>query len=241
MSSSMMERKVSTEGVGREEDIYTSRFSRQEDEIRRASWRVLVGEYFQRFVSSNDVVVDVGAGDGLFVRNIRAKRRIAVDLSAHVHALSAEGIEVHQVAATEMFSQIGKVADVVFMSNFLEHLPDKRLLLDVLEESRRVLKPGGMILILQPNIRYVGSAYWDYIDHHIALTEYSLIEALEITGFEIVDCVPKFLPYTAKSWLGKAAGFGDPAQIMRWYLKLPLLWRIFGEQTFVVAAPFVNK
>ncbi len=27
------------------------------------------------------------------------------------------------------------------------------------------------MLVLQPNIRYVGGAYWDFLDHHLPLTD----------------------------------------------------------------------
>ena len=48
--------------------------------------------------------------------------------------------------------------DVVFTSNFFEHMPDKRALLRTLDECRRVLRPGGRLLVLMPNLRYVGAA-----------------------------------------------------------------------------------
>src|SRR5690606_15766959 len=128
--------------------------------------------------------------------------------------LAQKGVEVLQVPATEFADRLGEKADLIFMSNFLEHLPDKRVLLDVLDECRRALRPGGTILILQPNIRYVGPAYWDYIDHHIALTEHSLREALEVSGFEVVKIIPRFLPYTAKSALGRLVQGKNSARII---------------------------
>src|SRR5205823_891260 len=100
-----------------------------------------------QYVRPDHTVVDLGAGDGLFITNIAARRRIAVDLSSHVQALANHGIEVLVAPATQFASAIGDKADVVFMSNFLEHLPDKRVLLEVLEECRRALKPGGLLLI----------------------------------------------------------------------------------------------
>ncbi len=235
----------SDEGTGRENEIYTSRFSSEQERTRGAVWKVLVEKFFQPFVSSSAVVVDVGAGDGHFITRIKSKRRIAVDLSEHVQRLREHDVEVLQVPATEYADLLDEKADVVFMSNFLEHLPDKRVLLEVLEETRRALKPGGSLMILQPNIRYVGSAYWDYVDHHIALTEHSLQEALEVSGFKVVKMIPRFLPYTAKSRLGSLvsktgflSGSDSPdARIIEWYLKVPFLWKIFGQQTFVVATP----
>lgn len=222
------------EGIGKEETIYGFRFSEHQDETRRVTWRVLCREFLQQYVPLDGVAVDVGAGDGSFVKNIQARRKIAVDLSAQVLALRDHGIEVIQTPATQMQAFMNEKADVVFMSNFLEHLPEKRLVLEVLEEAKAILKKGGRVMILQPNIRYVGPAYWDYIDHHIALTEWSLQEALEVTGFTIERMIPRFLPYTAKSGLGSLVGKNSD-WIIRLYLRLPILWKFFGKQTFVVA------
>ena len=70
------------------------------------------------------------------------------------------------------------------MSNYLEHLPSGDAVIAQLEVARRLLKPGGRVLVLQPNIRLVGAAYWDFIDHKVALTEKSLVEAGELAGLE---------------------------------------------------------
>ncbi len=171
----------------------------------------------------------------MFLCNVKAARRVAIDLSAHVGELEKFGVEILQVPATDLRQYFRGTADVVFMSNFLEHLPDKRVLLRVLEECYAVLRPGGTIMILQPNIRYVGAAYWDYIDHHIALTEHSLTEALEVSGFKVTRLIPKFLPYTAKSVFGRLLTKVGGEAAIRYYLRFPLLWKIFGQQTFVVA------
>lgn len=215
--------------LGREQAIYSHRFSAAQERARQQTWSVLVPQFFQRYVKPTDVVVDLGAGDGLFITRIVASMRIAVDISPHAEALKERGVLVYRIPATELSRHLPEKADVIFMSNFLEHLPDKRTLLEVLEECRKSLRPGGRLLVLQPNIRYVGAAYWDYIDHHIALTEESLREALEISGFRITRMIPRFLPYTAKSKLSALSG------LVGLYLKLPFLWRIFGKQTFVVA------
>jgi len=222
-----------TEGIGREEEIYRKRFSDGQENTRSVTWRVLMNRFFQPRIAADSVVVDIGAGDGLFIKNIVARKRIAVDLSPHVKALESDGIEVHVKPATVFSTCISEPADVIFMSNFLEHLPTKQLVLDVLDECLKALKPGGVVMILQPNIRYVGPAYWDYIDHHIALTEHSLVEALNISGFSVKELIPRFLPYTAKSKVGLLAGT-FPEAIVKLYLNMPILWRFFGQQTFIV-------
>jgi SAM-dependent methyltransferase len=223
------------EGVGLEQDIYSRRFSAQEEKVRNETWDVLIAEFFQDLIPRDARVLDLGAGDGMFVKRITADKKIAVDLSPHVHELEKHGITVIQAPATDFVSQLSEPVDVIFMSNFLEHLPDKRTLLAVLSECRDALVPGGRVLILQPNIRYVGVKYWDYIDHHIALTEHSLAEALEVSDFTVKKLIPRFLPYTSKSGVGRLSTMFSTRSVVSMYLKYPVLWRIFGAQTFVEA------
>jgi SAM-dependent methyltransferase len=229
------DRWSSIEGIGREREIYTSRFSLCEERAREGTWRILVEDFLKPYIRESDTVVDLGAGDGHFIRNVKAARRVAIDLSEHVTSLEQFGIEVLQIPATEIFERMGASVDVIMMSNFLEHLPDKRVLVAVLEECRKCLRSDGRLLIFQPNVTYVGARYWDYIDHHIALNEHSLSEALEICGYKIDRLIPRFLPYTAKSPAGRIAA-ACPVKLVRLYLRIPLLWRIFGQQTFVAAS-----
>ncbi len=229
------------EGIGRENDIYTRRFNEREEETRRVTWKVLCRDFLQQYVHPDSVVIDIGAGDGLFFKHITARKKIAVDLSPHVQELAREGVEVVQMPASNFSRHISEPGDVIFMSNFLEHLPSKQIVLEILSECRRALKPGGIVMILQPNIRYVGAAYWDYIDHHIALTEHSLTEALEVSGYSVIRMIPRFLPYTAKSGIGHLVSGERTEKIVTNYLRFPLLWRIFGKQTFVVAAPRITE
>jgi len=222
------------QGTGKEGEIYRQRFTPAQTRTRNITWEILCRNFFQRYIRPEDTVLDLAAGEGQFITQIKAKRRIAVDLNPTVRALSAQGVEVHELAANQLATKLRGEVDLIFTSNFFEHLPTKRALLDVLDSCRDTLKPGGRLLVLQPNIRYTGVAYWDYIDHHIALTEHSLAEALEISGFKVEELIPRFLPYTARSKVGAVAS-GSTRFFVTAYLKLPFLWRIFGAQTFVVA------
>lgn len=226
---------VVPEGLGSEEKIYTSRFTEGEELSRKVTWEVLCEKFLPRYIKNTDVVLDIGAGDGHFIKNINAKRKIAVDLSAHAEKLREFGIEVLKIPATKITQHFTEKVDVVFMSNFLEHLPHKGTVIEVLEQAKAVLRPGGKVIIFQPNIRFIGAAYWDYIDHQIALTEYSLVEALEVSGFEVKELIPQLLPYTAKSKMGKLISKCPTRLVVSLYLSLPILWKIFGKQTFVVA------
>jgi hypothetical protein len=65
--------------------------------------------------------------------------------------------------------------DVVFCSTLFEHLPDTSQCLATLRDPHGP-GPGGRLLALQPNIRLVGGAYWDFIDDHFALIGRTLVE-----------------------------------------------------------------
>ena len=85
------------------------------------------------------------------------------------------------------------------MSNYLEHLASADAVVSQLKVVRDVLRPGGRVIVLQPNIRLVGGAYWDFLDHKTPLTERSLEEAAQTAGLETERLITRFLPYTTKS------------------------------------------
>jgi hypothetical protein len=80
-----------------------------------------------------------------------------------------------------------------------------------------------------PNIKYVGGAYWDFYDHHLALTELSLKEAFEAAGLQPESVWERFLPYT----MVNAPAY--PLTLLRLYLAMPFAWKALGKQFLVIA------
>lgn len=210
-------------------ELYKIRFSETTLPRKNAIWKVICEKYLQRFIKTSDVVVDIACGYGEFLNNIQAARKIAVDLNPDAKKFLGQDIEFNQRSATDLSSVINGEADVVFTSNFLEHLPDKKTLDLFLDEVMVALKSGGSYIILGPNLRYTPGEYWDFYDHHLGLTHLSLCEALQLKGFQISLCVDRFLPYTTQGAL-------PTHPLLVWaYLKLPFAWPWFGKQFFVIA------
>jgi SAM-dependent methyltransferase len=175
-------------------------------------------------------VLDIGAGFGEFLRHIRCRRRIAVDIERLPGRTLPPGTEEVFTPSHRMSEQIAaESVDVVFCSNFFEHLPDTATFLATLEEIRKVLRPGGRLLVLQPNIRLAGGAYWDFVDHHLPLTERSIVEAMLTVGFDVTHVIPRFLPFTTRS------AFPQSPWLVRLYLAFPPAWRLVGKQSFLAA------
>lgn len=208
--------------------IYADRFDKDEKK-REVMWRVLCKDYFQQFIGKKDVVLDLAAGYCEFINNIKCGKKIAVDLNKKTKSKANKNVKVYRALSTKLPKSLTGKVDVVFTSNFFEHLDSKNELIDTLKEVHRVLKPGGKLMVLQPNIRLVGNKYWDYVDHTLPLTEKSLYEAFHLTGFTQTYRKVRFLPYTANSRI--------PALpwLIKLYLRLPPIQFLMGKQTFVIA------
>ena len=211
-------------------ELYAHRFGPKERAQKEALWKVLCQSFFQRYVSESDVVVDLGAGYCEFINNIRCGRKVAVDLNEETRQYAAGDVTVILEPAGAVASLEDASADIVFASNLFEHLPSKEALVSVLREIRRLLRPGGRLLVLQPNIRYAYKEYWDYFDHYLPLSHLSLSEVLLLEGFTIDEVRPRFLPYTVKSRLPKLP------LLARLYLYLRPLHMLVGKQMFLVAS-----
>ena len=222
---------VQTQQASELERQYRRRFDAQLM-YRNAVWQILTANFFQRFVAPEATVLDLGCGYGQFINNIVSRHKHAMDLNPGARAYLDPSVHfIEQDCAVRWPFEDG-VLDCVFTSNFLEHLPDKTFVTRALAEARRCLAPSGTIVCLGPNIRYVPGAYWDFWDHHVALSDRSISEILELSGFRVSQAIPRFLPFTM------ADGPPAPLAFVRAYLRLPVAWPIFGRQ-FLVAAQAV--
>lgn len=224
-----MKSGASNKTLGGEElqRIYEARFEGRHD-YRNNVWRVLIRDYFQQFIRSVDVVLDLGAGYGEFINNIQCGKKYAIDLNPDTAERVNTGVELLAQNCAEPWPLRDSSLDVVFTSNFFEHLPDAQALIRTLDEVRRCLKEDGILIAMGPNITYAGNAYWDVVDHRLALSEQSLAQMLVSQGFSIQTCIARFLPFTMSE------GLQYPTFFVAAYLRLPLAWRIFGKQFLVI-------
>lgn len=215
--------------TGRLPELYASRFGDHEITAKDRVWREIV-RYLTRYIDPDTPLMDIACDRGHFIRWAVASERWASDirdvestLLADVRFLRSSGLALERFLPREYFG-------TVFISNYLEHLPSSDSVIEQLRIVREILRPGGRVIILQPNIRFVGPRYWDFIDHRVALTERSLVEATELAGLRTEHVITRFLPYSTKGRLPS-----DP-RLVRAYLAFPPAWSVLGRQTLYVGS-----
>jgi ArsR family transcriptional regulator len=161
------------------------------DYVPGKSWKSLA-EALLRLVPPM-VIADLGSGEGAFALLLaqRAKKVIAVDSSAKMIEVAREQALRHGVKnidyrlgdMEEIPIADGEV-DLVFFSQSLHHaLHPAR----ALEEARRILAPGGRIVILDLVKHRFEEARELYADEWLGFSEADLESVLEKAGFSEVQ------------------------------------------------------
>ncbi len=211
------------------ENIYETRYSKYSEIQKNAIWKILCSDYLQQFIDKDDSVLDIGAGHCEFINHIKCRTKYAIDMEKRILKYANHDVKVYITTASKLPKVLTSRIDKVFIGCFLEHLPSKDAIVAMLREIKRVLKTNGKLIILNPNIRFSTSDYWDYFDHLTPVSDRSVVEVLEALGFKIDICLPKFVPNTIKDSLPKSLW------LVKLYLHLPFLFPIFGKQMFIVA------
>jgi len=211
-------------------ELYDARFNEREISAKDAVWAEIV-RFLSKWIDPAAPVLDIACDRGHFIRWVTASERWATDirdvskaLPTDVRFVRASGLDLETAIPLNYFG-------TVFMSNYLEHLDSGDAVIEQLRVVSELLAPGGRLIVLQPNIRLVGPRYWDFIDHRVALTDRSLLEAAELANLRTIDLITRFLPYSTKGRLPTAP------VLVRAYLRFRPAWRMLGRQTLYVGTP----
>lgn len=212
-----------------ETELYRLRFAQAELVQQKEFWRPIC-RYLQRYVKPDGVTLDLGAGFCHFINHIQSQSKIAVDINEESLERFADP-DVRRVASSgsDLSFLPQSSIDTVFASNVYEHFRSREEVAESLSEVYRVLRAGGRFVILQPNFAYCQREYFDFFDHRLIFTHRGMEEGLVAAGFTMERVISRFLPYTSKSRLPRAAW------MVSLYLRTPLAWKILGGQMLLVA------
>lgn len=205
--------------------IYQKRF--EKDKKRKNEiWRVIISKFLQKYIDPNDTVLEIGCGYCEFINNINCKTKIGVEINKESKLFVNKDVKLLNCESRKIKLTSCSI-NKIFISNFFEHIT-KDEIIDTIKEIYRILKPGGKVLILQPNIRYCYKDYWMFFDHITPIDDRALEEIFRVLNFKLDKKIEKFLPYSTKSRLPKNLLY------LKIYLSFPFIWRIFGKQSFLI-------
>jgi Methyltransferase domain len=208
------------------ERLYEYRFRDVEQAGKLAVWRE-IAQYVHARMGAPERMLDPAAGRGEFIRSVPAGERWAIDMVKQAD-LEADGVKM--IISDIMDADLPEdYFDGVWVSNFLEHLPDQNAVANLLRKLHDSMTVGGRIAILGPNFKYCPREYFDCADHTVILTHVAVQEHLYAAGFELESVAPRFLPFSFRGLLPPSA------RLTRTYLRTPAMWPLLGKQFFLIA------
>ena len=207
------------------ERLYQYRFRDVEQAGKLAVWEE-IARYVHARMGAPERMLDPAAGRGEFIRAVPSAERWAVDMVKQAD-LEADGVKM--IISDIMDAELPEnYFDGIWISNFLEHLPDQDSVGTVLAKLREAMQPGGRIAIMGPNFRYCAKDYFDCADHTVILSHIGVEEHVYAAGFEVESVAPRFLPFSFRGVLPPSAA------LTRTYVRTPVLWRLLGKQFLVI-------
>jgi ubiquinone/menaquinone biosynthesis C-methylase UbiE len=139
-------------------------------------------------------VLDLGCGIGALFPTIGISRVIGLDLNSDGLAHTRDRFQDIPLTCggVEKLPFTDRAVDAITLQHVIEHLDaaDRAA-----REWRRVLKPGGVALILTPNAAFADPSVFDDPTHVHLYSGGGLAELLRSAGFEIVDVRSIGLPW----------------------------------------------
>jgi len=141
----------------------------------------------QRGLEAGQVLVDLGAGDGSFVR-------VAGDAGLAASGLdAADGIDLER----DRLPIGDRSVDVVTALSVIEHLAKPSMFLG---EVLRILRPSGALILVTPNWRYSQADFFDDPTHVHPYSPGSMEKVLRFHGYEQTYVGPWVVKKPAWIW-----------------------------------------
>lgn len=161
-------------------------------ELENSYWwfvgtRTVIERAFRRALdrgSGGHDILDLGVGSGIMLDRIcDLGPAVGLDISLEcARFCHRKGHRAVVVGSAEEVPLAADSFDAVIMADVLEHCADEAA---VLAELRRVLRPGGILLITVPALRLLWSHHDVAIGHYRRYRRGALVRLLNRSGFEV--------------------------------------------------------
>lgn len=166
--------------------------------------RMVLSAIVRRHPGARDLL-EIGPGRGDFAGLWSTERGAVTALEANpsmAEALAARGIEVIQALAPPLPCQ-AQCFDVALACHLIEHMPTAKEAESLVAEMARVCRPGGLVVLVAPDIRSWRFDFWnaDY-SHNFVTSPRRLAQLLGNAGVQVEEVVEFSGTFTGwKGWL----------------------------------------
>lgn len=167
------------------------------NEIEREHWfyrgkrdivRFWLDRYYQ--LKSDDLLIDAGMGTGAFLEEMSAQCRV-LGIDDHDESLELARPRIEAVGGSVWKTTLDHVdlpdgsATVITLLDVLEHLDDDA---GALREMIRLTRPGGLIIITVPALRWLWSDWDEAVHHRRRYHRPEFIQLCRQPGVELLRC-----------------------------------------------------
>lgn len=194
-------------------------------EYRTKVWLEII-RYIARDCPNVGHLLELGPGYSDFINYFPATQKTCVERNESMRQYAHPGVHFVCEEAGLLSGIADSSLDMVFASNFFEHLRDEDHEV-LLPNIHRVLNAAGRLALIQPNYHLNPDHYFDDPTHRTIFSDQNISTFLERFGFKVIKLVPRFLPFSMKSRLPKWP------ILVRLYLASPV--RPFAGQMYIIA------
>ncbi|MDP3759109.1 MAG: class I SAM-dependent methyltransferase [Ramlibacter sp.] len=155
---------------------------------------------------SDPRVLDFGCGFGQMLIALKCAGIVQADgLDIEPEAIrycQSQGLSCFDARSEiDFYTRRAGYYDFIVMSHVLEHFPKDQIVFQ-LENVKKLLKPGGGLLVMVPNAQSNTGAYWAFEDftHHLLFTSGSLYFVLKAAGYREVEFLDVDCTYGLGLW-----------------------------------------
>jgi len=132
-------------------------------------------------------VLDIGSGDGKFAEVCKSKNLETYGVDG------SQGIDLEK----NKINFDDNAFDLIISNAVIEHLNSPT---NMLNESRRLLKPTGVLIVITPNFQYAFKNFYDDPTHVRPYTSTSLSKILKINNFKEIKVFPYLINKPSFMW-----------------------------------------
>ena len=142
----------------------------------------------KRLIEPGTRLLDLGSGNSSFYEYCLSKKIICEKLDGAFDNINFEDSKLNLKEDTY---------DFVYMNSVIEHLSDPK---NILSEIKKILKIGGILIIITPNFKYAYRNFYDDPTHIRPYTNISLKKILEFFDYKEIKVLPFLINKSIICW-----------------------------------------